>query len=29
MGLVLRAWMIANTANQTPGTCRPPAANQS
>ena len=28
MGYVLRAWMIANTANETPGTCPhlPPAS---
>jgi hypothetical protein len=29
MGFVLRAWMIANTANQTAGTYPPSAANQS
>ncbi len=29
MGYVLRAWMIANTANGSPGTCPPSSANQS
>jgi hypothetical protein len=29
MSSVLRAWMIANTASQTPGTCPPSAADQS